>query len=82
MFLLEDDQCGHATEGVAVMCLHAWHTADPALPVLTPMRAGSGWQGRWECHPLSPTCPQVSPGNPLSRPSEERRCQDVGQRGH
>lgn len=82
MFLLEDDQRGHATESVAAMRLHARHAANPTLPVLAPVGAGSGRQGCQECHLLSPTCPQISPGNPLGRPSEECRCQDVGQRGH
>lgn len=55
MFLLEDDQRGHAAESVAAVRLHARHTADPALPVLAPVGAGSGWQERQECHPVSPT---------------------------
>lgn len=82
MFLLEDDQRGHAAESVAAMCLHAWHTANPTLPVLAPVGAGSGRQECRECHPMSPICPQISPGDPLGCPSEERGRQDVGQRGH
>lgn len=45
MLLLEDDQCSHTAESVATVRLHAWYTANPTLPVLAPVEAGSGRHG-------------------------------------
>lgn len=77
MLLAEDDQGGHAAEGVSAVGFHPRHPADAALPVLAP--GGGGWGGEtWQIGLRvvpSPTCPQG--GTPAltwrsTRPSRRR----------